>query len=159
MKKIAILNSNPTPKFEAIKHNLQGAVCLSECPDNCDEYDLIVAVDFDGELKQDILCCHHSLLPAFDTDEPAIAAFAEGVKVTGITIYFSQSKNIIAQYPAFIDELMLCEELEQELDYLEQVLFPIVINKYLSGEPLESRTLLKSGSCENNCKECGGCHH
>jgi folate-dependent phosphoribosylglycinamide formyltransferase PurN len=98
------------------------------------------------------------LLPAFNSKEPVKDAILAGVKVTGITIYYTKSKIIIAQYPVFINNNTHYDELVQELDYIEQTLFPLVIQKVLNNEPFEVRALLNK-SCSGNCGGCSGCSH
>ena len=157
MKNIAILYTNYSPLIDAIKYQLSDyeVICLT-IPADMDKYDMVInlGVEYDGEA----LACHHSLLPAFDTEEPAKDAILSGVKVTGVTVYYTKSKKIIAQYPVFINNDMHFDQLEQELKYLEQVLFPIAIHKILNNEPIDIRRLLNT-PCGSNCgsKHTGGC--
>lgn len=168
MKKIAILYKNQSPILDAIKYYLSDyeVECLTT-PSGMDKYDLVInlGVEYDGEA----LACHHSLLPAYDTREPVKDAILDGVKVTGITIYYTKSKKIVAQYPVFINNDTHYDELKQELAYVEQTLFPLVIQKIVNNEPFETRTLLNSG-CNGSCGDkgissnkciggCSGCSH
>ena len=157
MKKVAILYREYSPIIDAIKYQLADCVVdsLTELS-GMGEYDLIVNLgsNYDGEA----LACHHALLPAFNSEEPVRDAILAGVKVTGITIYYTKSNKIIAQYPVFINNNTHYEELEQELDYIEQTLFPPVIHKVLNNEPFEVRALLNK-SCSGSCGGCSGCSH
>jgi phosphoribosylglycinamide formyltransferase-1 len=157
MKKVAILYREHSPIIDAIKYQL--ADCVVESMTELlgmGGYDLVVNLgsNYDGEA----LACHHSLLPAFNSKEPVKDAILAGIKVTGITIYYTKSNKIIAQYPVFINNNTHYDELVQELDYIEQTLFPLVIQKVLNNEPFEVRALLNK-SCSGNCGGCSGCSH
>lgn len=157
MKKIAILYKNYSPVIDAIKYQLSD--CEVDCltnPSDMDRFDLVTnfGVEYDGEA----LACHYSLLPAFDCKEPVKEAILAGVKVTGISIYYTKSKKIAAQYPVFINNDTHFEDLEQELKYIEQTLFPLVIEKVLNNEPFEVQTLLNK-SCSGSCGGCNKCSH
>ena len=156
MKYIAVLYSEYTPLIDAIKYQLQN--CEIDCltKPNKKKYDLVInlGVQFEGQA----LCCHHSLLPAFNCKEPVKEAVLAGVKVTGITIYYKNPEKIIAQYPVFINNNTHFDELEQELTYIEQTLFPIVIQRILNNEPFEVRTLLNK-TCSSSCGGCTSCNH
>lgn len=157
MKKIAILYSEYTPVIDAIKYQLSD--CEIDClttPQNIDKYDLVInfGVDFNGNA----LTCHHSLLPAFDCEEPIKKAMLEGVKITGITIYFTNPQKIIAQYPIFIKNETHYDELKKELIYIEQTLFPLVVQRIISNEPFDVRALLNK-TCSGKCGGCTSCNH
>ena len=166
MKKIVILYKNQSPILDAIKYYLSDheVECLTT-PSGMDRFDLVVNLDV--EYSGEALACHHSLLPAFDSKEPVKDAILAGVKLTGITIYYTKSKKIVAQYPVFINNETHYDDLKQELAYIEQALFPLVIQKILKNEAFEVRALLKSG-CGNSCRGvnsdkciggCSGCSH
>ena len=114
--------------------------------------DLVVSVNYRGEENIKLLKCHHSLLPSFNSDEPVKDAFLAGVKVTGITVYFTKPERIIAQYPLFIPNDAHFEDIEKQLCYLEQVIYPIVIEKLLKNEAFDLRNI-------SNCGGCRGCSH
>lgn len=157
MKKVAILYKDYSPIIDAIKYQLSD--CDIDCltaSDDIKGYDLVInlGIEYDGEA----LMCHHSILPAFDTNEPVKDAILSGVKVTGITIYYTKSKKIVAQYPVFISNETHFDQLEQELKYIEQTLFPLVIKKILENEPFEIRKLLNN-SCGGSCRSCSGCSY
>ena len=157
MKKIAILYKNYSPIIDAIKYQLQDCEinCLTK-PNEKENYDLVInlGVQYDGEA----LACHYSLLPAFASAEPVKEAILSGVKVTGITIYYTESKKIIAQYPVFIKNDSHYDDLEQELKYIEQTLFPLIIQKIIQNEPFEVHALMKP-SCSGDCGGCKSCNH
>ena len=150
MKKVAVLYSKYIPLIDAIKSMGYVVDCYTSPDFNPDEYDLVVSAGYKEEVPFNTIKSHLSLLPAFEESEPVKDAFLAGVKVTGVTIFLTKSKRIIAQYPVFIHNDAHYEELKQELEYIEQTLFPIVIDKILKNEPFECRTLL-------NTRPCGGC--
>ena len=159
MKKVAILYSEYSAVIDAIKYQLSDyeVDCLTE-PKKTEKYDLVILSNYYDEFKGNALKCHHSLLPAFDCDEPVKKAILEGVKVTGITIYFTNPFKILAQYPVFINNNTHFDELEKELEYIEQTLFPLVAERILKNEPFEVRALLNK-TCSGNCGGCKGCNH
>ena len=122
MKKLAILYSEYTPAIDAVKFQLDGIADIhtfkSEDEIDFERYDIVVAVNYDGETKNNVLKTHYSLLPAFEGDEPLKQAILSGVKVTGITVYYSGTKEIITQYPIFIKNGAHYDEILQELKYL-----------------------------------------
>ena len=157
MKKVAILYSKYSPTIDAIKYRLQDCVvdCVTELV-NADKYDLVVLSNYKNEYDGNALACYHALLPAFEGENPERQAMIAGVKVTGITIYSTKPKRIIAQYPVFIYNDSHIDELEQELNYLEQTIYPLVIEKVLNNEVFELRALLKQGHtcCSGGCSSC-----
>lgn len=158
MKRIAVLYSENTPVLDALISKLENYhyQLMTVFPDNPDEFDLIVDVNFKDEAKSNVLKCHYSLLPAFPSDEPLREAFLAGVKVTGITIYYTKSQRILAQYPVFIKNEAHYDEILQEMMYLEQVILPIVVEKILTNEPVDIQSLLKGSHCSGGCS---GCRH
>ena len=160
MKKAAILYSDYNSTIDAIKYRLSD--CLTDCmttPDNMEQYDLVILSNYKGNYDGEAVACHHSLLPAFDSEEPVKDAVLAGVKVSGITIYFKKSKKIIAQYPVFIKNNLHYDEIKQELTYLEQTIYPVVIEKLLNGEVFEPSSLNNTGGCSGNCGGCQACTH
>ena len=161
MKKLAILYSEYTPTIDAVKFNLDGIAEVdtfkNEDEIDFEQYDLTAAINFEGETRNNILKTHYSLLPAFEGDEPVKQAVLSGVKVTGITVYYSGKKQIIAQYPIFIKQGAHYDEILQELKYLEQTILPIAIKKILQNEPFEIRDLTGSNTCSGSCAGCKGC--
>lgn len=163
MKKIAIIYSSYTPTIDAIKYT------LSDCEIDCFDkeissdvnYDLVILLDSCIKYKGKAIVCCHSLLPSFENDkEPVKSAILEGVKITGITIYYTNPKKIVAQYPIFINNNVHYEELKQELEYLEQTLFPVVIRKIINNEQFEMRSVLnQNGKCAGSCGGCNSCSH
>ena len=101
---------------------------------------------------------HYSLLPAFKSEEPLRDALIAGVKVTGLTFYYTNPEKIITQYPIFISGFSHYDEIERELNYLEQTIYPLILEKILKNEPFEIRNLLTKG-CSGNCGGCSGCSH
>lgn len=161
MKKIAILYSTYTPTIDAIISKLEYAevACFDTLPENLSEYDLVVNINFASEINQNHISVHYSLLPAFDSDEPLRDAILAGVKVTGLTFYYTSPRKIIAQYPIFISNASHYDDVERELEYLEQVLYPLILDKILRNEPFELKNLLSKG-CSGSCGGgCLGCSH
>ena len=165
MKRVAILYSEYSPLVDAIRYQLSDFdvnVITSLSVNN--EYDLVVLAGFNGEFKGNALKCHHSLLPAFESDEPERDAILYGAKVTGITIYYTNPQEIVAQYPVFIRPEAHFDDLKQELKYIEQTLYPLVIKKIIKNETIDISKLMKknsacccsSTSCEGSCI---GCNH
>ena len=171
MKSVAILYSKSTPTIDAIVNHLHDCriECLTELPKDYKKYDLIVAFKIDNCRYKNLnfLKCHYSLLPSFATDEPVKDAFIAGVKVTGITIYYTNPHKIIFQYPLIIRPDAHFDEIEQELEYLEQIIYPKVIENILNNIPCsiesvfqtQKKTCLNNTSCCSKCKggECDRC--
>ena len=162
MKKIAIIYTKYNPTIDAIKYQLKDCKnCkidyFTSFPEK-NNYDLIILSEYFGKYEGNVLRCHHSLLPAFEGEEPEKQAILSGVKVSGITIYYTNPTKIIAQYPVFIYNDAHYDELKQELNYIEQTLFPLVIEKIIKNEPFEVRALLnkKQYGCSGGCI---GCKH
>lgn len=159
MKKAVILYTKYTPTIDAIKYQLKEyeADVVTEIED-ASKYDLVILCGYQGVYEGNAISCHHSLLPAFDTDEPEKEAILSGVKVTGITIYYTNPKKIIAQYPVFITNSVHYDDLKQELDYIEQIIFPLVIEKIIKNESFEVQSLMNK-DCSRGCGGCSSCSH
>ena len=161
MKKVAVLYSEYIPVIDAIKCQLKNAEVLAfdSISQNYSDFDLIVSVNFKTKSDISILKSHYSLFPAFmESDEPVRDAMLYGNKVTGLTIYFNNPFKIVAQYPLMIPNSAHFDEVMQELVYLEQVIYPLVVEKVLNNETVDMKTLLSKG-CSGNCGGCGGCNH
>ena len=158
--KIALLYSNKTPLVDAMVYQLSSfdLDLFEKTPINADSYNLVICLDKNFEGKYKGLACHHSLLPAFNSPEPVYDAIVAGAKVTGITIYYTEPFKIIAQYPLIINNSAHFDEIETQLSYLEQIIFPLVAEKYAKNEPFEISDLLKSHSCKGACSSCSGCN-
>lgn len=160
MKKLLILYSEYSPTIDAIKFKLQDSAtidCKVKAPsdEELKNYNLIVLTDYKSKVDFDAVNIHYSLLPSFDGNEPVKDAIMSGVKVTGITIYNTKSKKIIAQYPVFIKDEFHYDELLQELKYIEQIIYPIVIEKIINKEPVEIKQFSPNGcSCSGGCNSC-----
>ena len=159
MKKLAILYSKYTPTIDSIKSHLKDVeiACLNTLED-LSKYDIVADVNFNQTTEKNIIKVHHSLLPAFDSDEPVRDAILAGVKVTGITFYYTNPKRIITQYPIFIANASHYDDVKRELEYLEQTIYPLVLEKILNNEQFEIKTLLSKG-CSGNCGGCSSCKH
>lgn len=159
MKKLALLYSTYTPTIDSIIAHLKDfdVTCLT-APDNLDTYDLVTNINYKGEVEQNHVAVHHSLLPAFESEEPVKDAILAGVKVTGITFYYTNPKKIITQYPIFISNASHYDHVAKELEYLEQTIYPLILERLLENKPFEIRNLLSKG-CSGNCGGCNSCKH
>ena len=157
MKRIIILYSEYLPIIDALIYHLQEHTveCFDYIPDNLKEYDLIVDVNFNKQIECNSLKLHYSLLPAFDVDEPIKEAVLYGSKVTGITVYFTQTKEIVAQYPYLIKPLAHYDEIKTEMEYLAQTFLPVVVEKVLKNEIVESKSIISKCGCGG----CSSCSH
>ena len=163
MKKIAVLYSTYNPTIDAIKLHLSDVevCCFQELitDDELKKYDLVVLCNYNKPVNINALNIHHSLLPAFSGNEPEKQTILNGVKVTGITVFYTNPERIIAQCPIFIENGMHFDELETQMNNLEQIIYPLVIEKILKNEPFEIKDLLRnqnSGGCGGCCTKCGG---
>ena len=128
------------------------------------DFDLIVLSDYKKELTEEILelgrfvNVHPSLLPAFKGADAVQRAYFAGVKVSGVTVHRvvdePEGYKIIAQYPVLIGNDMHFDEFEAEIHNLENLLYPIVIDKLLKDEVFDFGDLISG--CHGNCK---GCSH
>lgn len=159
MKKIAILYSEYTPTIDAIvSHLKEFDVQALDSFKNNNGFDLIANVNYKEDIPDNHIDVHYSLLPAFCGKEPVKQAFLEGVKVTGITFYYTKPRRIITQYPIFISNFSHYDDVERELEYLEQTIYPLILEKILKNEPFEIKQLLTKG-CSGNCGGCSSCKH
>lgn len=105
-----------------------------------------------------------SLLPAFEGQDAIARAFQSGVKVSGVTVHYFTNKarggKIIAQYPVLINNLTHFDEFEESIHELENIIYPIVIEKVLEDKVFDFSDLFKSGcgGSSGGCSGCGGCH-
>ncbi len=163
MKKVAVLYSTYNPTIDAIKLRLSDVEisCFQDFIKDSKfaEYDLVVLSNYKKPINFNALNIHHSLLPAFAGDEPEKEAILSGVKVTGITVFYTKPERIIAQYPIFIENDMHFDDLEIKMNNLERVIYPIIIDKILKNEPFEIKNLINSSDtkgCGKCCTKCGG---
>lgn len=159
MKKVVIIYSKYTPTIDAIIAYLKDfEVKAVNSVEEIGACDLLVNTNYEKEIPQNHINVHYSLLPAFSDNEPVKEAFLAGVKVTGITFYYTNPERIIAQYPIFISNFSHYDDIERELEYLEQTIYPLILEKILRNEPFEIRKLLTKG-CSGNCGGCDSCKH
>lgn len=162
MTRVAILYSEYIPIIDALKYHLNKfhVDCFTN-PQAVINYDLVILADNKIPYSGEAVICHHSLLPAFNSDNPIKDAILAGVKVTGITIYYKNSKKIIAQYPILIKNESHFDDIAQELKYLEQTILPIIIEKILKDEIIDLQILLKNTGRCSGCKDggCSSCRH
>ena len=128
------------------------------------DFDLVALSDYRRQLKSDVIelgkfiSVHPSLLPAFKGPDAINRAFFAGVKVSGVTIHLINEDidngKIIAQYPVLIGNLTHFDEFEAEILALEDLLYPIVIDKLLNNQVFDFSDLIQNSS---NCSGCAGC--
>ena len=128
------------------------------------DFDLIALSDYRKQLKSDVLelgkfiSIHPSLLPSFKGPDAINRAFFSSVKVSGVTVHLINEDidngKIIAQYPVLIGNLTHYDEFEREIHALEDLLYPIVIDKLLNNQVFDFSDLIRSGGCGG----CSGCH-
>lgn len=159
MKKVVIIYSKYTPTIDAIIAHLKDfEVKAVNSVEEIGACDLLVNTNYEKKIPQNHINVHYSLLPAFSDNEPVKEAFLAGVKVTGISFYYTNPERIIAQYPIFISNFSHYDDIERELEYLEQTIYPLILEKILRNEPFEIRKLLTKG-CSGNCGGCDSCKH
>lgn len=127
------------------------------------DFDLIALSDYRCQLKSNVLelgrflSVHPSLLPAFKGPDAISRAFFAGVKVSGVTVHLINEDidngKIIAQYPVLIGNLTHYDEFEKEIHALEDLLYPLVIDKFLNNQVFDFSDLIQN----NKCGGCGGC--
>lgn len=120
-------------------------------------FDLIVSVDFEFQADCKILKVHKSLLPSFEGNNPIDDAIKAGVNVVGVSVYSINPYEIIAQYPIFIEKPYNYQKIAFELQVIEQILYPLTIEKVLNNEKFNTKTLMQQNACRGNCGNCGGC--
>lgn len=155
---------NKAEKFAIINKFLPFEENLKYFSNN--KFDLVVLAGYMKILPDEVLKLskfvniHPSLLPAFKGKDAIKRAFKAGVKVSGITIHWVETRvdegKIIAQYPVFIDNLMRLDEFEEEIHCIEHKLYPIVIEKLLEDKVFDFQDLIKSGCSRGKCDD-GGC--
>lgn len=156
MKTVGIFYSEYSPTIDAIKSRLSNVKIL-ENPLLTKDCDLCILCSYNKELDVNALKSHYSLLPAFESETPIKDAFLSGVKVTGLTIYYTKTKQIIAQYPVFISNSDHYDDVESTILSLEQMIYPLVVEKLLLNEPFDIKDLLKMNTNSASCSSCGGC--
>ena len=122
------------------------------------DFDLIASADFECQTDYKILKVHKSLLPLFEGSNPINEAIQAGVNVVGVSVYSINPYEIIAQYPIFFEKPYNYHIIAFELQIIEQILYPLVIEKVLNNEKFNTKTLMQQNSCGGNCGGCGGCH-
>jgi phosphoribosylglycinamide formyltransferase-1 len=160
MKKLAILYSEYTPTVDLLINYFKDfeVTAFDKISPELKDYDLILGVNFNQETEYNILNTHYSLLPAFGGENPLEEAILAGAKVSGITIYYTNPFKIVTQYPVFITNDKHFDEIQKEMEYLEQTIYPLVVDKIIRGEQFEIRELLGRNSCGGgHCGKCGGC--
>ena len=157
MKKLAIQSSNISRQL--VLYFLSRNVDVSEFSSDIDknDYDLIFYDDYRGELADNILTVHESLLPSFHECNSVENAFSFGVKISGVTI--SSNFGIVAQYPVFLSEGMHFDEFRTEILKAKYKLSKMVIENILEDRFVDYSSIFADNGNKNcNCTNCKGCH-
>lgn len=167
-KSIAVLTENKSVVFDAIKDYFKDkdievfeTTSILEAADA----DLCLLDGYKGSLNPEIIQCgcflklHESLLPSFDCDNPAKAAFEYGVKVSGVTINYlnedGTNGRIIAQYPVFLDIMTSFEDFQKEMKNVACKLVPFVLNSVIENVLFSYDMLMDQKGCNGGCN--GAC--
>ncbi len=152
MKKVLIVNLDIS---EAVKEYFNNKNI--EFITSGNDYDLAVYNDYSGQLPDNAINIHPSLLPAFEGENAIEKAFLAGVKVSGITIHTKD--KIIAQYPVLIGIDTHIDEFKQNITDVKKILVPHVIEAILNDRVFDFQYLFKN-SCSHGgkCSSCKGCH-
>lgn len=131
------------------------------------DFSLVALCDYRQHVQDDVLktgkfiSIHASLLPAFKGPDAMHRAFSSGVKVSGVTVHWVTEDvdggKIIAQYPVLIGNLTHFDEYQAEIYFVENMLYPVVIDKLLKDEVFDFSDLMNRNSCTNSCGVCEGC--
>lgn len=135
--------------YEIFKSKFDNVVLLDQ---NTSGADFTVGND---DFPQADICIHPSLLPAFKGKDALKKAFVAGVKVSGITIYRPKGNKIIFQYPVLIGNLTHFDEFCEEMRKIQEMIYPIVVEKILKDEAFDFGDLFFSHKGCGNCKNCG----
>lgn len=129
------------------------------------DFDLIALDNYSKKIQLKVLetghfiNIHPSLLPAFKGEDAIARAFSSGVKVSGVTVHTLTGEidggKIIAQYPVLISNSTHFDEFRDEILKLEQIFYPIVIEKILEDKVFDFSDLINISGCGGNC---GGCN-
>ncbi len=126
------------------------------------EFDVVVLTGFENTVTikhENILNIYPTLLPAFKNEEnPILASYLAGVKVSGVTVYNYSNDKILAQYPVLIGLDTDLESLSKELSKIAQHIYPRIIESVLADKVVDFNDLYNSPSCNGGCGGCGGCH-
>ena len=159
MKKLLIVYSDYTPTIDAIAYQIKDIAELKVlkedeyCRTNIDDYDFVISINCKNKIDNSI-SVYHSLQLDLNEENPVKKAILTGQKVTGITVYYTNNNKIISQYPVFITNETHYEYLVQELEYIEQILLPKVIEKIIKNEPFETQNLMQTASKFGGCQIC-----
>lgn len=131
------------------------------------DFDLIALDNYSKKIQLKVLetghfiNIHPSLLPAFKGEDAIARAFSSGVKVSGVTVHTLTGEidggKIIAQYPVLISNSTHFDEFKNEILKLEQILYPIVIEKILEDKVFDFSDLINISGCRGNCGGCNKC--
>ena len=165
VKRLGILNSDNKDLIFAIeKYFVAKEVDVKVVSVDYDmsEFDVVALTGYENftTIKHDnILNLYPTLLPAFkDEENPILASYLAGVKVSGISVYNVLNDKILAQYPVLIGLDTNFEDFLDELSNIAQKVYPVVIDAVLQDKVFDFNDLFNSSSCGGSCGGCGGCH-
>ena len=165
VKRLGIVDSNNKELIFAIeKYFVEKDVDVKVVSLNYDmtEFDVVVLTGFENAVTikhENILNIYPTLLPAFKNEEnPILASYLAGVKVSGISVYNYSNDKILAQYPTLIGLDTTLEDLSGEILKIAQKIYPVVIDAVLNDKVFDFLEILNQSSCGNGCGNCGGCH-
>jgi len=134
------------------------------------KFDLVVLDEYFGILPKEVfehnkfINIQPSLLPSFRGEDAIKQAYLEGIKVTGISIYWvsedANNEKIITQVPVIVENLMHYDELDEKIHLVEQQFYPVVIESILNDKVFDFTDFIKkskNNSCGGGCSSCGGC--
>ena len=164
-KKLGIINSeNKDIIFAIEKYFISKTVDVKVVSEdyNMSEFDVVVLTGYgnsDSITHSNILKVYPTLLPAFkDEENPILASYLAGVKVSGVTVYNKSVDKILAQYPVLIGVDTTIVELTDELSKIAQKIYPVVIDAVLNDKVFDYGDLFNSTSCKGSCNGCSNCH-
>lgn len=131
-------------------------------------FDMVILTDYDKEIQTSVLelskfiNIHPSLLPSFKGRDAIYRTFDAGVKVTGVTVYRMANdindEKILAQYPILIGNTTHFDELKEQVEKLEEILYPKVVKTLVEDKVFDFNDLFSHEGCGGSCGSCGGCH-
>ena len=165
VKRLGIVDSNNKELIFAIeKYFVAKDVDVKVVSLNYDmtEFDVVVLTGFENAVTikhENILNIYPTLLPAFKNEEnPILASYLAGVKVSGISVYNYLNDKILAQYPVLIGLDTTLEDLSGEILKIAQKIYPVVIDAVVCDKIFDFNDLFSFSSCSGNCGGCGSCH-
>lgn len=156
IKKIGLYNFEDTNKFKSYFTNQTIEFEKVENIAKIDNFDLVITNDCIEQIGDKIINIHPALLPAYPNKNAILNAFSDGVKVSGITIHTKY--KIIAQYPILIGIETHIDDFMNEINEIEKVLMPAVIDSIINDRVFDFKDLFSNPCHNGGCSNCKGCH-